>query len=319
MDGAGLWTGMDNRRAPANAVDRHGFLTVRGSQLVDRRGKPVTLRGMSLFWSQWQPRYFCFETLQWLKEDWGVDIVRAPLGVHHGGYLENPAIERRKLEAVLQAAIALGLYLVVDWHAHSAEPLQAGRFFCEIARDYGSFPNIIYETWNEPSADHDWETIRSYHLSVLEQIRRWDCKNLVVAGTQNWCRDVDVAANHPLPGPNIAYALHFYAASHGQALRDKAERALRMGAALMATEWGTCREDGDGPVDIGETGLWLRFLEKHRISHINWSVGDRPESSAVLAPGTQATSHWSKRDITVSGHLIRKHLRRQRAGHAHHK
>ncbi len=38
-------------------VERHGQLQVQGKGIVDQRGEPVVLRGMSLFWSQWQPQY----------------------------------------------------------------------------------------------------------------------------------------------------------------------------------------------------------------------------------------------------------------------
>lgn len=272
----------------------------------------MVLRGMSLFWSQWQPAYFTPATLQWLKDDWGVTIVRAPLGVHHQGYLENPAAERSKIDTVIEAAIELGLYVVVDWHAHHPETDRAVQFFGEIAEKFGQYPNIIYEPWNEPAAEYSWQDIKRHHTAVIERIRARESRNLIVAGTRNWCRDVDVAANDPLSFPNLAYALHFYAASHGQALRDKAERALRMGTALMVTEWGTCREDGNGPLDRSEVRRWWHFLEKNQISYLNWSVSSRNETSAILRPDIRAQAAWHHKDISESGHLVRRQLRRGR-------
>ena len=38
-------------------VERHGALSVRDGRIVDEHGESVTLRGMSLFWSQWGPQY----------------------------------------------------------------------------------------------------------------------------------------------------------------------------------------------------------------------------------------------------------------------
>lgn len=267
------------------------------------------LRGVSLFWSQWRPAFFSAETLRWLRDDWGITVIRAPLGVHRNGYLENPAAERPKIEAVIEAAIDLGLYVVVDWHAHEAEPEQAATFFSEIARCYGRYPNLIYEIWNEPSHNYDWRTIKLHHAKVIEQIRSHDSANIIVAGTPNWCRDVDIAANDPLPFRNVAYALHFYAASHRQPLRDKAERALRAGAALIVTEWGTGNDTGNGLLDQREVMRWLAFLEKERISHINWSLSNRDESSAILKPGVRTLSGWKKDDLSASGLLVRRMLR----------
>jgi endoglucanase len=40
---------------PGSPVAEHGALSVQGGQVVDAHGRPVTLRGMSLVWSQWEP------------------------------------------------------------------------------------------------------------------------------------------------------------------------------------------------------------------------------------------------------------------------
>jgi len=286
-----------------------GRLAVQNNQIVNESGRPVVLRGISLFWSQWQPVFFSADTLRWLKEDWKISVIRAPLGVHNDGYLANPTAERRKIEAVIEAAIELGLYVVVDWHAHDPETEHACDFFSGVARDYGRYPNIIYETWNEPSGTYAWHSIKQHHSAVIDRIRSWDVHNLVIAGTQNWCRDVDTAANDPLPFENTAYSLHFYAASHGQELRDKAERALKMGAALMATEWGTCEDNGGGRLAHREVKRWLDFLEDHRISHMNWSLSNRNETSAILNQDTEAPRGWVESELSASGRLIRDILR----------
>jgi hypothetical protein len=41
---------------------------------------------------------------------------------------------------------------------------------------------------------------------------------------------------------------------------------------------------------------------------MNWSIGDRAESSAALKPGTPP-SGWSESDLTESGKLARETLR----------
>src|SRR5262249_14295404 len=155
--------------------------------------------------SQWQPQYFNLETLRWLRDDWNISVIRAPLGVHHGGYLENPDQEQRKIATVVEAAIELGLYVIVDWHSHLPEAQRAAEFFSSIAGQYHNVPNIIYELWNEPLGEHSWEeTVRPYHCFVAERVRSLDSKNVIVAGTPSWSRDVDVAANLPLDCDNLA-------------------------------------------------------------------------------------------------------------------
>ncbi|TFI58963.1 glycoside hydrolase family 5 protein [Sphingomonas parva] len=299
--------------APAAAetpVERHGQLRVEGNRIVDARGEPVVLRGMSLFWSQWAPQFYNRGAVAWLRDDWKADVVRAAIAVHSGGYMEHPDRETKKAEAVIDAAIASGLYVIVDWHAHQPEPEAAAHFFSHIARKYGHLPNIIYETWNEPLDTQDWSrVIKPYHLAVIPKIREADPDNLIVAGTQTWSQDVDKAAVDPLPFTNLAYTLHFYAGTHRQSLRDKADDALAKGAALFVTEWGTTPASGDGPVDVEETRKWWDFLEANKLSYLNWSITTKRESSAALLPGADARGGWKENDLTPSGRLVREHLR----------
>lgn len=303
--------------AAETAVERHGALRVEGNRIVDAKGAPVVLRGMSLFWSQWAPEFYNRGAIRWLRDDWNVNVVRAAIAVHQGGYLTHPEREMRKAEAAIDAAVALGLYVIVDWHAHEPEPEAAAIFFEQIARKYGHLPNLIYETWNEPLREHDWSSvIKPYHMTVIRRIRAIDPDNLIVAGTQTWSQDVDKAAADPLPFSNLAYTLHFYAGTHRQALRDKAEAALARGAALFVTEWGTTDANGDGPVDEAETRLWWDFMENNRLSHLNWSISTKKESSAALLPGASPRGRWRLHQISPSGRLVRDQLRRMNPRYA---
>lgn len=291
-------------------VERHGQLRVEGNRIVDQHGDPVTLRGMSLFWSQWMPQFYTAETVEWLRDDWRVTLVRAAVAVPEGGYLEHPERETAKAEAVIDAAIEAGLYVLVDWHAHDPEPEAAIRFFTHIAEKYGDHPNLIYETWNEPLNTHGWaEVVKPYHQEVIPHIRALDPDGLIAAGTPTWSQDVDIAAADPLPFDNIAYTLHFYAGSHREELRDKAQAALNAGAALIVTEWGTSEATGDGPIDEAEVRRWWDFMEANQLSHANWSIADKVETTAALQPGASGAGGWSEAQLTPSGALVRNRLR----------
>jgi len=291
-------------------VERHGALRVEGNRVVDQHGDPVVLRGMSLFWSQWGPQFYNAEAVRWLADDWNVTVVRAAMAVHNDGYMTHPEREIARVEAVIDAAIAEGLYVLVDWHAHQPEPDAAGAFFARIAAKYGDRPNLIYETYNEPLDTHGWaDVVKPYHLAVIPRIRAIDPDNLIIAGTPRWSQDVDIAAADPLPFSNVAYTLHFYAGSHRQDLRDKAQKALDLGVALFVTEWGTTEATGDGPIDEAETRLWWDFMEARGLSHLNWSVMDKDETSAALAPGASGSGSWTDAMITPSGRLVRDRLR----------
>lgn len=297
----------------ATPVERHGALRVEGARILGSHGRPVTLRGMSLFWSQWQPRFYTARTVRWLRDDWRVDVVRAAIAVHHDGYLAHPDREWAKLETAVDAAVRSGLYVIVDWHAHEPEPEAAQAFFAKVARRWGHLPNLIYEPYNEPLPAHGWrEVLKPYHQRVAAAIRAYDPDNLIVAGTRSWSQDVDEAAADPLPDANTAYTLHFYAGTHRGELRAKAARALALGRALFVTEWGTAAATGDGVVDEAETWLWWDFMEANGLSHANWSIADKVEATAALRPGV-GVDRWPVRLLTPSGRLVRGRLRAMHA------
>jgi endoglucanase len=295
-------------------VEQHGFLRVQGNRIVDKNGKPVQLRGMSLFWSQWIGKYYTADVVRWLRDDWKCTVVRAALAVEPDGYLKNPDVEKKKLFTVVEAAIKAGIYVIIDWHAHNAHlhTEQAVAFFGEVAKRYAKVPNVIYEPYNEPLQNAAWATqIKPYHEAVIAAIRRNDTRNLIVCGTRAWSQQVEEASLSPLAGSNIAYSLHFYAGTHKQWLRDNATRALKNGVALFITEFGTVNANGDGAVDRDETKKWWEFCDANGISWCNWSVADKNESSAALKPGTSPTGKWKDSELTPSGLFVRDELRRK--------
>lgn len=107
--------------------------------------------------------------------------------------------------------------VIIDWHDHNAEKheKEATKFFREMAKEYGEFPNVIFEIYNEPIAQ-DWsQTIKPYHERIVKVIRKYS-SNLIVLGTRTWSQDVDEAAQDPVQGENLAYTIHFYANTHMQ-------------------------------------------------------------------------------------------------------
>ncbi len=294
------------------AVEKYGQLSVKGNKIVDKNGNPVQLKGMSLFWSQEIGKYYNYECIKWLRDDWKCTITRAAMAVEHGGYLQNPETEEAKVDSAVTAAIKLGMYIFIDWHDHHAQrhTEQAKEFFAKMAQKYGKYPNVIYELYNEPLNNVSWkDSIKPYHEAVIAVIRKYDAKNIILCGTRTWSQDVDEASLDPIKGDNIAYTLHYYAATHKQGLRDKAEKALNNGIALMVSEYGTVSASGDGAIDYKESNKWWDFCDAHQLTWCTWSICDKKESSAALKPGASATGGWSLDELNPSGLLERSELR----------
>jgi len=294
-------------------VEQHGQLSVKGKHIVNDSGEAVSLSGPSFFWSNsgWgAERYYNAKVVRYLKTDWNATLIRAAIGVEGpGGYIEDPTSNLRRAKALIDAAIDEGLYIIVDWHSHHAEahPEKAIAFFAQIATLYGDKPNIIYEIYNEPLRKTRWKkTIKPYAEQVISVIREIDPDNIIVVGTQTWSQDVDKAAKSPLKNQhNIAYTLHFYAGTHKQSLRDKAEYAMNKGLALMVTEWGTVNADGDGSIDKASVEEWLAFMKKHKLSHCNWSLHDKKEGASILESGTLPNGQWTDDNLTETGLYVK--------------
>ncbi len=292
---------------------RHGALKVQGNKIVDAQGQMITLRGMALYWSQWKPAFYNAQCLKWLRDDWKVTVVRATMAVTDGGYLTAPDAEMAKIRTVVQAAIDLGIYIIVDFHEtkNGNDHLDASKkFFGDLSKEFGKAPNIIYETWNEPDNTMAWATaIKPYHEAVIPVIRA-NSDNIILCGTRNWDQSVDEAAANPITSStNIAYTLHFYAADHKDPLRNTAQAALNKGIALMVTEGGLSQASGDGIIDTTQGRLWADFMDKNGIAWTNWSLADLKESSGALKVGSSPTGGWTESQMNPSGVWVHNRLR----------
>lgn len=302
-----------NMYAQQGVVKQYGNLKISGNYVLSEKGDTVQLRGMSFFWSQWMGQYYNAETVNWLVSDWKCNVVRAAMGVEaeKGGYAKNPEKELVKVYAVIDAAIANGIYVIVDYHSHEAhhDVATSKKFFAEVAQKYGKIPNLIYEIYNEPLDDADWKKdIKPYSEQVIATIRAIDPDNIIVVGTRQWSQMVSEAGVSPIEGKNIAYTLHYYAGTHTQWLRDEAVKAMKSGICLMVTEFGTCDASGNGNFSPEESAKWFAFLDKYHISWCNWSVADKEETASALMPGASGKGAWDASMITESGKLIKKEL-----------
>jgi len=295
----------------AGIVSNYGMLSVKGNKIVNQLGEPIILRGMSLFWSQWMGHFYNYECIKWLRDDWKCTVIRVPLGVEEGGYLENPVFEMGKIKKVIDACIDLGIYVVIDWHDHRAERNrnEAVAFFKKIAVQYGERPNIIYEIYNEPGTRSWYDIVKPYSEVVIKEIRKFDPDNIIVVGTPHWSQYVDIAARNPLEYENLAYAFHFYAASHDELERFRARSALKRNIALFVTEFGICEHTGDGKIDTKEMEIWFNFMEENMISWCNWSIADKIEAAAALKPGVNPQGNWALKDLTKSGRYVRERIK----------
>jgi len=293
---------------PNSPVARFGQLQVQGGSLVDQFGNPVQLKGVSTMWLNWEQTYASSkEGLRWLRDNWGLSVVRAAMGVEPtGAYLTSPAPMTDDVRTVVHNAIDLGVYVLIDWHDHTGELHQAAAtdFFSKIAQEFGQYPNVFYETYNEP-LQVDWSTVvKPYHEAVSAAIREQDPDNVIVMGTPVWSQAVNKAADDPVAGTNLMYTVHFYSCDHKAQQRAQAQYAADKGLAIFVTEWGATKSDGGtdpkGALCLDEAQLWHDFMNQRKISWSAWKLDDCADLSCMLAPQAPRDGGWT--DALLHGH-----------------
>jgi len=295
------------------AAPAYGQLKVVGSQLCNSSGQPVQLKGMSSHGLQWYGQFMNSSSINYLKSNWGANVVRAAMYTAENGYISNPSTATAKVDEIVNAAINAGIYVIIDWHILSDNnpntyKTQAKAFFEDMARKYGSYPNVIYEICNEPNGVTWSGDIKPYANYIIPAIRAIDPDNIIIVGTSTWSQDVDIASQDPLSYSNIAYTCHFYSGTHTQSLRDKISRAMANGIAVFVTEWGTSDASGNGGPYLDEAQTWINFMADNKISWCNWSLCDKAETSAALAAGASTTGGWADANLTASGKFVKSNM-----------
>ena len=308
-------------------VSNHGQLSVNKANIVDESGNKFQLIGMSTHGLGWFPTAVSKNSFKVLRDDWGCNVVRLAMYIEEswGGseslYLADPDTNYKLVTKGIDACIDLGMYVVVDWHilnpgdptTHTAE---AKAFFKKIAQEYGDCPNIIYEVCNEPNGGNvTWSgKIKPYCESVINEIRKYDDDAIIVCGTGTWSQDIDKVVGNEIDDDNVVYALHFYAHTHTDWLRNRVTSCYNSGLPILVTEFGTCDASGNSGYDESQTKTWLKLLDKYNIGYMNWSFCDKSETAAAFRNGTNLSSISSGTgQLTESGKLIRS-LFRKRTG-----
>jgi endoglucanase len=295
----------------AQPVMEHGALHVDSTQLKDAHNNPIVLRGMSFGWHNFWPRFYTKGAVQWLRKDWHCNVVRAAMGVEpERGYIKQPDWSKERIKTVVDAAIQEDIYVIIDWHSHNINLPEAKAFFTEMAQTYGSYPNVIYEIFNEPDQE-SWQEVKDYSTELIAAIRAIDPDNIILVGSPHWDQDVHLAAADPIKGfSNIMYTFHFYAATHKQELRNRGDYALQKGLPLFISESAGMEATGNGPMNYEEWDQWIRWAEDNKISWITWSVSDKNETCSVLQPSAGAEGGWQEKDLKKSGIRTRELLRK---------
>jgi hypothetical protein len=296
-------------------VNRSGFLKTQGKGLANENGEMVSFGGPSWYWHCSAPKYWTPEAVRYFVDEWHSGMIRLPMSIapglydDHGtytgdtwnqsNYYQSPEYSMNLMKAMIDAAIENDIYVIIDFHEHWAHKPEikekAIEFFSEIAELYGDYPNILYEIFNEPLNNTSNQIVADYANEIIPVIRQHDTDNIIIVGSTWWSQQpcgVEPLIHENLKH-NVAYTLHYYAATHNTSLLGN----MTCGVPVVVTE---CGNDGGSMWD------YIDACKANGIPNMSWAVNDKhvdgdEKWSIFKKNGNYDATTWTDNDLSSPG------------------
>ncbi|WP_028236187.1 cellulase family glycosylhydrolase [Pseudobutyrivibrio sp. MD2005] len=286
----------------------NGQLHVEGTQLVDKNGRPVQLKGVSTHGLTWFPDIIDSNIFNQLSNEWDCNLIRLPM--YSVIYCENPEESLELMKKGVEYAIASDMYVIVDWHVlEDKDPNihkdEAIAFFDAFTKEYADVPNIIYEICNEPNGQTFWNDIYEYANEVIPVIRNNSQDSVILVGTPYFDAYLEASIRKPLEFDDLMYVLHFYAGTHYDDIQAEVTEAMERGLPVFVSECGITLASGDEGYDFDNAVSWFNMLDDYGISYAVWSLSNKNELSAMLKPEYKPGEPITDKDLTPCGLWVR--------------
>lgn len=294
-----------------DGVKAHGELSVKGTDLTDKNGEKVQLRGMSSHGLLWYPEYTNYASIYETKKH-GANMFRIAMysddGNGAGGYVQNPELSWKLMQAAIENTLAADMYALVDWHVLLDEnPLRnvekAKEFFSKVSARYKEQAGIIYEICNEPNGDTSWEDIVEYAKQVIPVIRANAPEAVILVGTPDYSYSITKVKKDELPYSNLMYSYHFYAGQYDNSYKNMIEDCQSVGIPIFVSEWGINTEQG-GKDALKQGEEFASYLNQKGISFAAWSLSNKDEVFSALKSDCKKYSSWKEKDLTEVGSIL---------------
>ena len=308
---APLLEDLDIPAADASPFALHGKLHVSNTELLDQNDQVTQLRGVSSHHLTLYPKFFNEETLKYIRDAWGVNLIRLANYTEFfgNGYCDggDAAQTDEIIKSTIQIADSLGMYVILDWHTLTDNnPLKylegSKEFFRRYTELYKDHDNIIYEICNEPNGDTTWDDIYQYAEQIIPLIRSLDPDAVILVAPAAYTTDLESVAAKPLPYDNVMYTAHFYAGSHREDLRNGVLKALEQNVPIFISECNiTDANWQDGKVNTEQGQIWFDLIDSNNLSYTLWSFTDADEVFSFFRPGTTKLSGFTDQELSESG------------------
>ena len=295
----------------AYGVSGNGQLKVDGDRLLNKKGEPFQLKGVSTHGIAWFPQYVNADAFKWVKDSGGNVVRIAMYTATYNGCFNDPEGNMQLVCRGIDDAKALDMYVIVDWHIlEDGDPNtgtdRAVTFFESVAKRYAGDPAVIYEICNEPNGV-GWEAVKNYANAVIPVIRQYSPDALILVGSPDYSKEAFRAAEDPLTYENLMYTYHYYAGEHAD--YSLLEKAVDAGVPVFVSEWGI-GDAGGRQEALEQAREFADMLNEKGISWCVWSLCNKDEPYSLLKPDCTKTGDFEEGDLSDAGLLIMEKLGR---------
>ncbi|HEU0002135.1 MAG TPA: cellulase family glycosylhydrolase [Ktedonobacteraceae bacterium] len=295
-----------------------GPYTVKGNAIIGADGKRYLFHGVgrdSLEYNCWGDGHFDAQELAYMGSGsgkyavtyWGANTVRLPLseGIWLNGQSSqgcSAAQYQALIKQVVNSLTTLKLNVILDlqWSDAGGQSLQAGGpwalpdadsviFWQQLATIYKSYPNVLFELFNEPhpgtwacwlsgcvtsdtaySQDCNCNKSLTYNSvgmqALVNAVRGTGATNLVLVAGMDWGYDLSQITKFPIAGTNVVYDTHPY--PYTEKLPNTWNAAF---GTISKTHPVISAESGQYDCGTGYMSQLLAYFDAHQISWSAWA------------------------------------------------
>jgi endoglucanase len=296
----------------------NGPYTVQGNAILGADGKRYLFHGVgrdSLEYNCWGDGHFDAQELAYMGSGsgkyavtyWGANTVRLPLS--EGIWLNGQSSEgcsAAQYQALISSTVntlttlKLNVILDLQWSDAGGQSLQAGGpwavpdadsviFWQQVATIYKSYPNVLFELFNEPhpgtwacwlsacvTSDTSYSqdcncsksiTFNSVGMQALvNTVRGAGATNLVLVAGMDWGYDLSQITKYPIQGTNVVYDTHPYP------YVEKQPNTWNTAFGTLSKTYSVISaESGQYDCGTGYMSQLLAYFDAHQVSWTAWA------------------------------------------------
>jgi hypothetical protein len=152
------------------------------------------------------------------------------------------------LKPAVDYATSQSLYVIIDFHqidnaTSGTSAADATTFWTDIAPQFASYTNVLYEIFNEPiDTSVPWSTLKPVVQGLINTVRAGAPNNIIVVPSNSWDQHTGDAANDPPTGGNLMFTAHIYANNWTSTFQSQVATASAK-VPVFVSEWGYSSSD----------------------------------------------------------------------------